>query len=67
MREEVSEIDKTLTKHQNSMTAVLLDTTQIFKLWSIVRKAGFDKEQGHGVVEIITLMRLLPFLLLKRV
>ncbi len=67
MREEVSEIGKVLKKHQYSMTSVLVETAKIFKLQSIVRKAGFEKQPGYGVVEIITLMMLLPFLVLKSV
>ncbi|MCL5064433.1 MAG: hypothetical protein M1600_05090 [Firmicutes bacterium] len=67
MREDVSETRKTLEKHEHSMTAVWLETVQVFKLRSIVRKAGFEKEPGDRVAEIITLMMRLPFLLLKSV
>jgi len=35
MRDEVSEIGKILKKHQYSMTSVLVETAQIFKLQSI--------------------------------
>ena len=67
MREDVSETRKILEKHEHSMTAVWLETVQVFKLRSIVRKAGFEKEPGDRVAEIITLMMRLPFLLLKSV
>ena len=67
MRGDVSEIGKILEQHQYSITTVVLETTQTFKLPSILRKAGFEKEQGYSVVEIMTLMMLLPFLLLKSV
>ncbi len=67
MREDVSETRKILEKHEHSMTAVWLETAQVFKLRSIVRKAGFEKEPGDRVAEIITLMMRLPFLLLKSV
>ncbi len=67
MREDVSETRKVLEKHEHSMTAVWLETVQVFKLRSIVRKAGFEKEPGDRVAEIITLMMRLPFLLLKSV
>jgi len=67
VREDVSEIRKILEKHEHSMTAVWLETVQAFKLRSIVRKAGFEKEPGYRVAEIITLMMRLPFLLLKSV
>jgi hypothetical protein len=49
------------------MTAVLLDTAQIFKLRTIVRKAGFDKEPCYGVAEFIPLMMFFAFLLFKSV
>lgn len=67
MREEASEIDKILKTLVFDDRRLLLDTAQIFKLRTIVRKAGFDKEQGYGVAEIIPRMMLLPFLLLKSV
>ncbi len=55
MREDVSETRKILEKHEHSMTAVWLETVQVFKLRPIVRKAGFEKEPGYRVAEIITL------------
>ncbi len=63
MREDVSETGKILEKHEHSMTAMWLETVQVFKLRSIVRKARFEKEPGYGVAEIITLMTRIPFLL----
>ena len=49
------------------MTAVWLETVQVFKLRSIVSKAGFEKEPGYLVADIIPRMMRLPFLLLKSV
>ena len=40
-----------------------METAQTFNLRSIVRNVGFEKQQGYRVVEIMTLMMLLPFLL----
>lgn len=67
MSQEISEIGKILEKHPYSMTSVLVETAQTFKLRSIVRNAGFEKQQGYSVVEIMTLMMLLPFLLVNSV
>ena len=67
MSQEISEIGKILEKHHYSMTSVLVETAQTFKLRSIVRNAGFEKQQGYSVVEIMTLMMLLPFLLVNSV
>jgi len=67
MSQEISEIGKILEKHHYSMTSVLVETAQTFKLRSIVRNAGFEKQQGYSVVEIMTLMLVLPFLLVNSV
>ena len=67
MREDVSETGKILEQHEHSMTAVWLEMVQVFKLRSIVRKAGFEREPGYRVAEIITWMMRIPFLLLKSV
>ncbi|MCL5065620.1 MAG: hypothetical protein M1600_11205 [Firmicutes bacterium] len=67
MSQAVSEIGKIVEKHHYSMTSVLMDTAQTFKLRSIVQNAGFEKPQGYRVVEMMSLMRLLPFLLVKSV
>jgi len=44
-----------------------VETAQTFKLRSIVRNAGFEKQQGYSVVAIMTLMLVLPFLLVNSV
>ena len=66
MREDVSETRKLLEKHEHSMTAMWLETVQVFKRRSIARKARFEKEPGYGVAEIITLMTRIPFLFLAK-
>ncbi len=65
MREDVSETRKILEKHEPSMTTGWLDTVQVFKLRSIVSKAGFEKGPDYREAEIITLMMRLSFLLLS--
>jgi len=67
MSQEISEIGKILEKHPYSMTSVLMETAQTFQLRSIVQNAGFEKPQGYRVVEMMTWMMLLPFLLVKSV
>ena len=67
MREDVSETRKILEKHEHSMTTGWLETVQVFKLRSIVSKAGFEKGPDYREAEIITLIMRRSFLLLKGV
>ena len=67
MRENATEIKKVLDEHQYSINAIIFDAMGTFKLNSIIRKAGFAKQDGYGVAEILALMIMLPLLLLNSV
>ena len=67
MRENATEIKKVLDEHQYSINAIIFEVMGTFKLKSIIRKAGFAKQDGYGVAEILALMIMLPLLLLNRV
>ncbi len=67
MREDTTEIKRVLEKHQYSITNIICDVMKTFKLNSIIRKAGFEKQEGYSVVEIMALMIMLPLMLLKSV
>ena len=60
MRENATEIKKVLDEHQYSINAIIFEVMGTFKLNSIIRKAGFAKQDGYGVAEILTLMIMLP-------
>jgi hypothetical protein len=67
MRENATEIKKVLDEHQYSINAIIFEVMGTFKLKSIIRKAGFAKQDGYGVAEILALMIMLPLLLLNSV
>ena len=67
MRENVTEIKKVLNEHQYSINAIIFDVMGTFNLNGIIRKAGFAKQDGYGVAEILALMLMLPLLLLNSV
>ncbi len=54
MRDNATEIKKVLDEHQYSINAIIVEVMGIFKLNSIIRKAGFAKQDGYGVAEIST-------------
>ena len=56
-----------LKEHQYSINAIIFDVMGTFKLNAIIRKAGFVKQDGYGVAEILALMIMLPLLLLNSV
>ena len=61
MRENVTEIKKVLNEHQYSIHAIIFEVMGTFNLNGIIRKAGFAKQDGYGVAEILALMLMLPF------
>ena len=64
MRDNATEIKKVLDEHQYSINTIIVEVMGTFKLNSIIRKAGFAKQDGYGVAEILALMIMLPLLLL---
>ena len=67
MRDNATEIKKVLDEHQYSINTIIVEVMGTFKLNSIIRKAGFAKQDGYGVAEILALMIMLPLLLLNSV
>ncbi len=67
MREDTTEIKRVLEKHQYSITNTICDVMKIFKMNAIIRKVGFEKQEGYSMVEIMALMIMLPLMLLKSV
>jgi hypothetical protein len=67
MREDASEIKRVLEQHTYSITNIIVDVMKTFKLNSIIKKAGFEKQEGYRVSEILALMIMLPLMLLKSV
>ena len=67
MRDNATEIKKVLKEHQYSINTIIFEVMGTFKLNAIIRKAGFVKQDGYGVAEILALMIMLPLLLLNSV
>ena len=67
MRDNATEIKEVLKEHQYSINAIIFEVMGTFKLNAIIRKAGFVKQDGYGVAEILALMIMLPLLLLNSV
>ena len=67
MRDNATEIKKVLDEHQYSINSIIVEVMGTFKLNSIIRKAGFAKQDGYGVAEILALMIMLPLLMLNSV
>ncbi len=53
MRDNGTEIKKALDGHQYSINTTIVEVMGTFKLGSIIRKAGFAKQDGYGVAEIL--------------
>ena len=64
MREDASEIKRVLEQHTYSITNIIFDVMKTFKLNSIIKKAGFEKQEGYSVGEILALMIMIPLMLL---
>ena len=67
MREYVTEIKRVLENHKYSINNIIVDVMKTFKFNSIIRKSGFEKQEGYSVSEILAIMIMMPLMLLKSV
>ena len=67
MRKPVKEIENVLQNHGYSITNIICDVMKTFKLKTLCRQVGFQKQAGYSTTEILTLMLMLPLMLLKSV
>ena len=67
MRKPVKEIENVLQNHGYSINNIICEVMKTFKLKTLCRQVGFQKEAGYGASEILTLMLMLPLMLLKSV
>jgi len=67
MRKPVKEIENVLQNHGYSINNIICEVMKTFKLKSLCRQVGFQKEAGYSTSEILTLMLMLPLMLLKSV
>ena len=67
MRKPVKEIENVLQNHGYSINNIICEVMKTFKLKTLCRQVGFQKEAGYSTSEILTLMLMLPLMLLKSV
>jgi len=67
MRKPVKEIENVLQHHDYSINTIIVEVMKTFKLKTLCRQVGFQKEAGYSTSEILTLMLMLPLMLLKSV
>jgi len=67
MRKPVKEIENVLQNHGYSINNIICDVMKTFKLKTLCRQVGFQKQAGYSTTEILTLMLMLPLMLLKSV
>ncbi len=67
MRKPVKEIENVLQNHGYSINTIICEVMKTFKLKTLCRQVGFQKEAGYSTSEILTLMLMLPLMLLKSV
>src|SRR5665648_1254795 len=65
MRKPVKEIENVLQNHGYSINNIICEVMKTFKLKTLCRQVGFQKEAGYSTSEILTLMLMLPLMLLK--
>ena len=56
MRKNVNEIQNVLKNHGYSVNIIICDVMKTFKLKSLCRQVGFQKQEGYSAFEIISLM-----------
>ena len=66
MRKPVKEIENVLQNHSYSINTIIIQVMKTFKLKTLCRQVGFQKEAGYSTSEILTLMLMLPLMLLKK-
>jgi len=67
MRKPVKEIENVLQDHGYSINNIICEVMKTFKLKTLCRQVGFQKQAGYSTSEILTLMLMLPLMLLKSV
>jgi len=67
MRKPIKEIKNVLQNHGYSINNIICEVMKKFKLKTLCRQVGFQKQAGYGTSEILTLMLMLPLMLLKSV
>ena len=67
MRKPVKEIENVLQNHGYSINTIIVQVMKTFKLRTLCRQVGFQKQAGYTTSEILTLMLMLPLMLLKSV
>jgi len=67
MRKPVKEIENVLQNHGYSINNIICEVMKTFKLKTLCRQVGFQKQAGYSSSEILTLMLMLPLMLLKSV
>ena len=67
MRKPVKEIENVLQNHSYSINTIIVQVMKTFKLKTLCRQVGFQKEAGYSTSQILTLMLMLPLMLLKSV
>ena len=67
MRKPVKEIENVLQDHGYSINNIICEVMKTFKLKTLCRHVGFQKQAGYSTSEILTLMLMLPLMLLKSV
>jgi hypothetical protein len=65
MRKPVKEIENVLQNHGYSINNIICEVMKTFKLKTLCRQVRFQKQAGYSTAEILALMLMLPFLLLK--
>lgn len=67
MRKSIREIENVLQNHGYSINTIICDVIKTFKLKTLCRQVGFQKQEGYTTTEILTLIMMLPLMLLKSV
>ena len=67
MRKPVKEIENVLQNHGYSINTIIVQVMKTFKLKTLCRQVGFQKQAGYTTSETLRLMLMLPLMLLKSV
>lgn len=67
MRENIKEIENVFQSHSFSIDSIIQNVMKKFNFRSLCHQAGFKKQQGYSVTDIMTLLLLLPLMLITSV
>lgn len=67
MRKKVKEIEKVFESHRFSIDSIIQKAMKKFNFRSLVHEAGFKKEHGFSITDILSLMLLFPLMLINSV